>query len=457
MKLQNISKELEIIDHLINSENISDDDLSILNRVLIARKTSIKVSLIDYIVNNIKKKDEFIDVINFKINQLLELGKELEANGYGMIDFIDKKVRQLKWLAENIKHKEYKKLIIDTISDDIHDMQSLIDVCSLSLGKGYNDYVEIFGSTLVSNSGFQRQNDEYKINGEIIDKVFDIVIDDELFSELIQYYNLKLEINRCDQKIEELYNNLGLDEFVKQQSESITRYEKLRKSNFEENERILKQKLRGAEAKLRDLSKDKLSRLLNKRKIGKLKNEIKQYLNEQHQNSLNLNEFNILKIKFADYDIDTLIEKNHLFLPSDGTIDFKFEKHKKRIKSRIELEKNTKKTIETKLSRYIENMSSNGKNLVINNPDDICKIISLVNGEKRYGRTPIICMYSLKILRDLMNMSFEDIQNMINSDNSIKELNEKYCQIINEQFDLYEDNIDSIIGNLQLHATGKHM
>lgn len=206
------------IEYLLNdATQLQRYDLEVLQQALKVISTQVQIQVFDKVMEKITKEsglDDMLSEIDSKIRECKEekvnLDKALEQRtlsfGSKSTDKrkakLDEIISCLESMKKEISSRNYLNLP-SAFSSLIRDRQDLIDRCSISLAVGYMDFETYFGKRLVSQpkDAFSLEKG-YIINEDTVNKVFGIISNKELYSEIKKYFDFseKLEAKTEEEK-----------------------------------------------------------------------------------------------------------------------------------------------------------------------------------------------------------------------------------------------------------------
>lgn len=464
---------------LHEAEDVNRDDLLIIKRAISSFKAIVKVKLFDTILASNDNLESIITEIDSLIIDYKEAARVTEDSlktrlvngGSKSLNILNRYIESLETLKQNILNNDYHSLVEEFIID-IKDGKSLIDDCAISLSNGYGKFVSIFGSPIITYA--RDGKNRYNVNFEIIEKLFEIINNEVVKNDLIRYVSEIKDIEtlrrRCERYQDEADGwNIVKDNFDKvkyyvtqvilldKQKNLLDIYTEDIEAIETEIKNIKKKGFASVIFKVEELmdKKQELEDLRVKSKIATdiieaIKIKIKNH--EEEIKALNIEDIITMIVsmyskrkviqmpyflrtnKQVEDDI-TLTQVDEELLHLDDFINDKIENANKRKEEtdKIYSEKRTKEI------EVVSTLSFEAKELIEAYPDDIGKIVGLLTAPSINKRTPIICVYILKVLNDTNVLSFEDMNAIMDNSIIVDELIDKYNEVINKYINEQRD------------------
>lgn len=464
---------IELAKYLLHeAEDVNRDDLLIIKRAISSFKTIIKVKLFDTILANnsnlegiLKEIDELI--VQYKEEARLveeDLKKRLVNGGSKTLNIINRYIESLEVLKTNIINNDYHALVEDFVMD-AKNGQQLIDDCAISLSNGYGKFVSIFGSPIITyaRDGVNR----YNVNYEVIEKLFEVFQNEDVKSDLIRYAseidNIEVLRRRCERYQDEANGwNIVKDNFdkVKYYVSQVILRDKQRNllEAYKEDIEALECDIKALKGKgfatvmfKAEEIMDKKSEISDLKMKMKVAEDIIEALNGRIANKeAEISELNISDIinmivstysKRKVIQIPYMLRKNkeinddisqsqvdEELLHLDDFINDKINNANERVLSLDKLYQE-KKVCEQEV---VESLGDESKALIQEYPEDIRKIVTLLTSPDNQKRTPIICVYILKVLNDSNTLSYQDMNDIMDNSVIVDELIGSFENVINK-------------------------
>lgn len=337
------------------------------------------------------------------------------------------------------------------MNKNLNSARQIISACSVSLEDVNLDFIK-----------------EFEIRGENktpMDIAYDIQSDPKLLAELIDYYKKEksLSVDYADSlaKDQEYLRYLQL---AYQHQTLLRKYMlTLRKcGTSEENREVVCQERLAKNKLTRDsLINEFMGTIRNKRMINHLSALIEEDEETLTTIKESKEELEKLTIYIRNAGLGPVIDEfNYSYRDYTGSVeqrivDFLKVTMRKKGLNITNAEKNVQDNISS-LSSFINNkdlylkssiskMSDYGKELVTKYPEDTAKILEIITENKKSKVNPLLSAYVLKSLMTVQNLSFEEINDVINVYDT---------EGINELVNSFEDIVKSTINSIQEDLMG---
>lgn len=469
----NFKEFIELAKYILHeAEDVNREDLFIIKRAINCFKSIIKVKLFDSILASNENLESVVAEIDELILQYKkeadsiqeDLKKRLINGGSKSLNIINRYIESLECLKSNILNNDYHKLVEDFIID-AKNGQELIDDCAISLSNGYGKFVSIFGSPIITyaRDGVSR----YNVNYEVIEKVFEIFQDENVKNDLIRYASEIDDIEVLKRRYERYKDEANGWNIVRDNFEKIKYY--VSQVILLDKQQALSQSINDdIEALENDIkalkSKGVATLVFKAEEIMDMKNEIKDLkmklkvaqdiievlrvrIENKEEEIRELNISDIINMIISTYSKRKVIQIPYMLrktkkinddisqsqvdeelLHLDDFINDKINNANERM---VALEKlyQEKKTAKDDI---ILTLGDDARTLIQDYPDDIRNIVTLLTSPDNQKRTPIICVYILKVLNDSNTLSYQDMNDIMDNSVIVDELIASFDNVINK-------------------------
>ena len=473
--VEEIKKALLEIEKLLKSDRkLGSRDFEVLNGMTTVLENQVKIKLFDKLVKS-KDTSRIIDDIDKKIEELSKQSEtlsleELKYDSFNykrQMDNYKHAINNLKELKEDYKNKAYEKLAKHTFGLDKE--KDLITNCCNSLAVGYFEFETLFGKALAESNSHSVQP-----NYDVINNFFEIYQDQETVKKLKEYFSYDekekkmkeekenaLELNKILPVLENSANDirtyLYFELIRKKYNHDIDNYKeqlkneckKMKSSLFKNFKKNKIEKLEKEISRMDMLFGEKISTLEEKLKdlgiynyveeIIKTMNGNNNFIHDPHGAKEKIGSLYWFSSKNSYYDIGDKRINNIDF----GEIPFKreIEVNSKKLQS-IEDELTTVKKLKDEI---YEKLPSQTKTQLVKDPSGMKMVAQMDERPERYGCSPIVCAYILKVIGQAKNISLQDTVDIIKIDQQkINKLETEYLKILERELDSQQNNVDLI-------------
>lgn len=472
--VEEVKKSLLEIEGLLKSDRkLGNRDFEVLNDMITVLENQVKIKLFDKLVKS-KNTSQIIDDIDKKIEELSQQLEtlSLEESKYKIADYkhqIDNHktaINNLKELKESYKNKDYEELVKHTFELDKE--KKLITYCCSSLAIGYFEFETLFGNALVKNDSHDIQP-----NYDSINNFFEIYQDQDTIQKLKEYFSYDEKEKKME---EDKKNALELEKILPALEKSaddirVYLYFELMRKKYKSDIADYKDQLENEYKKIKSsmfkrFKKEKIEKLekeiskndmLFGKKISDLEEKLKDlkiydYVDEI-KNTMNGKNSFIHNPRDAKEKISSLYwfssKNSHYNLGNKCVDNIDFNE----IPFKREIELNSKKLqhIEDELSsvkklkeEIYEKLPSQTKEQ-LNKDLNGMKMVALMDEKpEKYGHSPIICAYILKVIGQVKNIPLQDMVDIIKMDQQkVKNIEKKYLEILERELNAQQNVVDT--------------
>lgn len=355
---------------------------------------------------------------------------------------------------KSLIEKRQFNFVIQALNEGLVTTNELVSACNLVLKEGVQDYSKLFGTQLVVDG---------QINKRAIDLLFEIILDTSLKKDLRKYVEAnQAYLNLLDKK-QDNERFLKLVKLASNNQVALREYLRVRSvlsesshNTYIKNREILATK----RIVLDNLPTDGIAGIFNRKQRDSLsieimaaEHEIKEY--ETKMEEVKKLEGILLNVGLGDV-IDSLSNTNYeqnLSVPERAAMYVKtacgraaFDYHTAEVsvkKSNEELDQKISKAIMRSESELAA-LSTKAHRLIVEDRQDILKIMSLLEEKKEEGLSPLLAAFILKALSDSKNLDYQDIVDMCNLDVNVEQLYGQYLQATQDEVLEIQNQITNI-------------
>lgn len=504
--MEHLKDVLDQIDYLLHDANVGEPDLRLLRQLLNVMKSNIKIGIFETVLEENTDIKDVMQKIETKVEEYTREKNELENRlasqainkGSKRLERLNKTINFLMQVYNSINNNNMRTLI-SSYASDIENGKDLVDDCTVSLAVGYNEFQNYFGKPIAMSTTGGLSS--YTVDYETIDKIFAVICNASLKSTLTDYSRKRTKLEK-DEKI--LAFNMGKRELYELlqsvNSNDVKKYIAARTGEITNDAEMTRNTVAKQELEIKLTEFDGIQKFLN---YGKYKDMVSA-IEERKKNIKNASSrrgncrktIEELDKKYKDTNLRSLIDAvigRFQIIDNDEHYDFRSiynydaardDYHEAVVDVIISLYKSksfdnpkvfaekvealieqTSKTINelderveqerTSVDTIYNGLEGEAKSLVDNDYQTVKQIVDLQTAKSRYHRTPIICAYILKALSDTQKISWEDLNNMINSmsEEEIQEKITEYNEIISKYAQNNEKKLDSIVEEYEQTTT----
>ena len=492
--IEEYEKSIEQIQYLLkNEKSLTDIELRNLSRTLNVVESNLKMKLFQKVFES-KDTTSILTEIDEKIaeltNEIINARQNIDDLKDNKTIFIGSKkdgliidncsflIEQLSTLKNRIVEKDYNHLVSELFKKEIKEQQALIDSCGGALHEGNFKFAQIYGDALIKISATNSERNLIP-NYEAIGNLFAINEDKELISELKSYVEKKEKEELLLQK-EEAYKkaievlDTIIDKFpVPAKLTNFFQKEKVFDSNPKSEPRIMNDY---QVEELKRLSRNILTKKLNKTKIKELEDNIEEFKKSEKNFSNLKEEVNILGI--GDILSNLGCENEHSPIKRKKGFSYSVENSEviyemiviKKLMSVFEKKNATgfemneiyekliseeRKVQQEQVEIEQNNLSPKAKELLTRDEAGVRMATNFDKCKKsydqRYDETPIIAAYILKVIGETKKMPYEEMIKTVNYAHDNHELESEYNEIVDKYIVKVREDIGYIIPDEENH------
>lgn len=482
--VEEFKKALLEIQRLLDSDiELTRQDRVVLYNLTTVLENQVKIKLFDKIVqskNNehiISDIDSKIEEISQKMDELSQQKEELPLSKQEKDQSIYKRkvenyqlaIQKLKELKENYIHKDYEQLVKSSF--DLDKEKELIRWCCSSLAVGYFEFETLFGESLAEN---KKWSDDMQPNYDFINNFFEVYQNQDIIQKLKEYFSyadkekrmkedkdIALELNKILpslEKSEEDIRDYLYYELIRRTYETdISSYKKqletecrkMKSSSFSIFKKKKIEQLEKAISVMDHYFGYDLTSLENKLKDL----EIYDYIDKILTTMMGKNSF-IGNPRDAKEEIGSLYwfasqnKKAHVGNMYVDVTDFKkvpFEKKMEKNSSKLQHIEEEIQSVEKLKEEAYQKLPIETKEQLAKDPRGVKMVASMDERPERYGRSPIVCAYILRVIGQMKNIPIQDMVNELKMDQQeLEKLEKKYSEILERELNRQHETVESI-------------